>query len=243
MASAKAPADQVTIVGRIFNSTIGLKFTMAVTGAGLVLFVLQHMTGNLQIFLPLGADGLHPINKYAHFLQSLGGVVWAARLTLLVGIGLHIMAAIKLKRRNDAARPVGYDQRTNIQAKKPSYMMTLSGMTILAFVLYHLAHYTVGVVDTDSFNQYVTVGGVKYHDVHKMVIASFSQPITAGLYIVANVLLGLHLHHAASSMFQTLGLRTSGYASIVDKIGPTVAVVVIAGNVSMPLAVLLGIVR
>ena len=243
MATAQ-PAGKMMLAQRILDSTIGLKFIMALTGAYMVFFVLQHMVANLQIFLPVAANGLHPINKYAAFMQSLGGILWVLRGSLIASLGLHVWSAIKLKGRNEAARPVAYDGgKTNIQASKPSYMMTMTGVVILAFVAYHVAHYTLGVVGADGYNQFVTIDGTRYHDVHKMVIAGFSQPIVAGLYIVANVLLGLHLHHAASSMFQTLGWRTGGYAQLVDKIGPTIAIVVIAGNVAMPLGILLGIAR
>ena len=243
MASAST-AGRMTIAKRLLDSTIGLKIIMAVTGLMLVGFVVQHMVANLQIFLPVGEDGLHPLNRYAHALKSLGGLLWVARLGLLGGFVLHIWSAIRLKSMNDAARPVNYDGgKTNIQAGKPSYMMTLSGMVILAFVGYHLAHFTLGLVDVEAFKNSVTVNGIVYHDVYKMTVAGFSQPLVAGLYIVANVLLGLHLHHAASSMFQTLGWRTGGYQELVDKIGPTIAIVVIAGNVAMPLAVLLGIIQ
>jgi succinate dehydrogenase / fumarate reductase, cytochrome b subunit len=169
--------------------------------------------------------------------------MWLARILLLNALVLHVWSAITLNKRNDAARPVAYERRDNIQASKPSYMMTLSGVTILAFVLYHLAHYTLGIVDPISFKAAVTVAGVEYHDVYRMVVAGFSQPLNVALYVVANILLGLHLHHSVSSMFQTLGVRVGGYKAMVDKIGPAVAVVVISGNLAIPIAVLAGIVR
>lgn len=238
-----ATADSATMAQRIFTSTIGLKVVMAVTGALGVGFVLGHMIGNLQVLLPAGPDGLYPINKYAHMLQSLGGLLWAARLGLIAILILHVWAAISLKKRNVAARPVGYDQQADLKASKPSKLMTLSGMTILAFLLYHLAHFTFGLTGAE-YNQYTpAINGIVYHDVQAMVIGGFQQPLVAGLYIIANILLGLHLHHAATSMFQTLGLRRGGYRAIVDKVGPALAVVVIAGNVTMPLAVLLGIIK
>ncbi len=238
--STATAGGKMMIAKRLLDSTIGLKFVMAVTGLAMVGFVVGHMAGNLQAMLPMPADGLHPINKYAYTLQSMGGLLWIARGGLLVMIVLHIVAAKKLTARNAAARPVQYGQKENLQASKTSYLMLLSGLVILFFLLYHLAHFTLGIVDAGAFTQFVTVNGVKYHDVYNMVAASFSQPLVAGLYIVANVLLGLHLHHAASSMFQTLGWRTGGYKDLVDKIGPTIAVVVIAGNVSIPLWFLVG---
>ncbi len=236
-----ATANGFVMARRIFDSTIGQKFVMAITGAIWVGFVVGHMIGNLQVFIPPIPGEVHPLNEYAHFLQNTGGLLWIVRAGLLVTFALHVRAAIRLKRKNDAARPVGYERKDNIQANKPSYYMTLSGLTILAFLLYHLAHFTLGV-GADGFGDTAPIGGIHYHDVYTMVIKSFANPVVAGLYIVANILLGLHLSHAASSMFQTLGWRVGGYVSVLDKVGPAIAVIVIAGNVSIPLSIWLGIV-
>ncbi len=226
-------------IARLFGSTIGLKVVMAVTGVIWVGFVLGHMVGNLQIFLPMPEDGVHAINKYAAMLKSTGGVLWAVRLGLLAAFATHVWAAITLSGRNKAARPVGYDRYDNIQSKPSSNYMLISGLVILGFLLFHIAHFTMGVVQPDAYSRHLPNG---MHDVYTMFVLGFRNPVFAVLYMVSNVLVGLHLHHAVSSMFQTLGLRTPGYRGLIDKISPAVAAVVIVGNVLMPLAVLVGVI-
>lgn len=226
-------------IGRLLSSTIGLKILMAATGLAWIGFVLGHMVGNLQIFLPMPDDGIHPINKYAALLQGAGGLLWVARIGLLATFAAHVWAAITLSKRNKAARLKTYAVKQNIQAKPSSYYMLISGLVILGFVIFHLAHFTLGVVQPAAASHHLANG---MHDVYTMFILGFRNPVYAGLYIVANILLGLHLHHAVSSMFQTLGLRTPKYRVYVDAAGPAIATVVILGNVLMPLSVLLGLI-
>lgn len=235
-ASAKQNAG---VFGALLGTTIGLKALMAVTGFVWVGFVLGHMVGNLQIFLPMPDDGVHAINKYAAMLKGMGGLLWAVRLGLLAAFAAHVWAAIKLGGVNSAARPVQYrDRKAQVSTFSSSYMR-VSGFAILFFVLYHLAHFTLGMTDPGAFNHHLPNG---MHDVYTMFILGFRNPIVAGLYVIANVLVAMHLHHAVSSIFQTLGLRSARYAPIIDKIGPTVGAIVAVGNLSMPVAVMLGLI-
>ncbi len=227
------------VFGALLQRTIGLKLLMAVTGLIWVGFVAQHMVANLQVFMPMPADGVHPLNRYAAALQSLGGLLWVARIFLLVVFVAHVYAAIRLTQLNRAARPVDYRVRTTQVSTFSSSYMRVSGFALLFFVLYHLAHFTFGAVDQAAYARTLP-GGM--HDVYGMVIVGFRNPIAAGTYIVANVFLALHLHHAVSSIFQTLGLRTPRYAPLIDKLGPAVGLAVGAGNIAMPLAILLGLV-
>ncbi|HAN30581.1 MAG TPA: succinate:quinone oxidoreductase [Myxococcales bacterium] len=232
-------------IARLIASTIGLKTIMALTGFVWIGFVLGHMVGNLQIFLPgYGpADpelGAHAINKYAAMLKATGGALWVARLVLLGAFVTHVWAAITLARRNKAARPVDYERHSKIQAKASSYYMLISGLMLLAFIIFHLAHFTLGLVQPGAYAINHLDHGLP--DVYKMFILGFRNPIFAGGYIISNVLLGLHLHHATSSMFQTLGLRTPKYRRIVDKAGVAIAASATIGNVMMPLAVVLGLI-
>lgn len=238
MASATANA-RPGVLGALLGTTIGLKALMAVTGLLWVGFVVGHMAGNLQIYLPMPADGIHPINKYAAMLKGTGGVLWVVRLGLLATFAAHVWAAIKLTGINGAARPVGYREKKFQVASFSSAYMRVSGFAILFFVLYHLAHFTLGLTSPEHFARHLDNG---MHDVYSMFVLGFRNPIVVGLYVVANILVALHLHHAVSSIFQTLGLRTARYAAIVDKLGPAVGVIVAVGNLSMPLAVLLGLV-
>ncbi len=226
-------------IGRLLSSTIGLKVLMAVTGFIWVGFVLGHMVGNLQILLPMPADGPHAINKYAAALKATGGVLWVVRFGLLAAFAAHVWSAITLSGRNKAARATTYAVHTNIQAKPSSYYMLVSGLAILGFIIFHLAHFTLGLVQPEAAGHYLSNG---MHDVYTMFILGFRNPIYAGLYIVSNVLVGLHLQHAVSSMFQTLGLRTPKYRAYVDFAGPAISAIVIVGNVLMPLSVLLGLI-
>lgn len=231
--------DRKGPLAALLGSTVGLKVLMAVTGLLWVGFVLGHMVGNLQIYLPMPADGIHPINKYAAMLKSTGGLLWAVRLGLLATFAAHVWAAIKLTGVNGAARPVAYREKRFQVASFSSTYMRVSGFAILFFVLYHLAHFTMGLTNPADYARHLDNG---MHDVYSMFVLGFRNPIVAGLYVVANVLVALHLHHAVSSIFQTLGLRTARYAATIDKIGPAIGVLVAVGNISMPLAVLLGLV-
>jgi succinate dehydrogenase / fumarate reductase cytochrome b subunit len=226
----------MSVPARFYRSSIGAKIVVAATGIGLFLFVVAHMLGNLQIFL-----GRSALNAYAHKLQSLPLLLWGARAGLLAIVGVHIWTTVRLTLRNRAARPVGYAFQDTVQATITSRTMIWSGLMIAAFVVYHLAHFTLGVVQPEAHHltEKLADGSVRY-DVYSMVVLGFRNPVVAGTYIVAMVLLAMHLHHGASSLFQTLGLNDTRWNPLVSKVGPAVAVVVGVGNASMPLAVLAG---
>jgi succinate dehydrogenase / fumarate reductase, cytochrome b subunit len=242
MANATTSTSRGPLWG-LLSSTIGLKVVMAVTGAMWAGFVVQHMLANLQLFLPIPVDGpqagIHPINRYAATLKDLGALLWVARFVILGAFVAHIVAAIKLTRLNQHARPEPYREKRAIVSTFSSSYMAVTGFAILFFVLYHLAHFTLGLTNPDDFARHLPNG---VHDVYSMMILGFRNPIAVAIYCVANVFVALHLHHAATSIFQTLGLRTSRYARAIDMVGPTVAVVVAIGNLAMPIAVLLGLI-
>src|SRR5882762_2783015 len=126
------------IISRVFNSSLGKKYVMAISGLIMFLFVIAHLAGNLQIFL-----GAEAINRYGHFLQSNPELIWPARLFLLLMLVLHIWAAVKLSLENKAARPVGYASWQPAGATYASRTMMMSGIIIFVFVIYHLLHFTV----------------------------------------------------------------------------------------------------
>jgi len=225
------------IISRLFNSSLGKKYIMAVSGLVLFLFVVAHLAGNLQIFL-----GPEAINRYGHFLQTNPELIWPARLFLLLMVGLHIWAAIKLSAENRAARPVGYAQYRPVGSSFASRTMLMSGLIILVFIIYHLLHFTVQV-------QYINLTGqsfvdfmdpAKRHDIFKMMVVGFNNIGVSGFYILGMALLCLHLSHGVSSMFQSLGWKNQAYGPVLNKLAQVVAVLIFLGYSSIPVAILLG---
>jgi succinate dehydrogenase / fumarate reductase cytochrome b subunit len=220
---------------RVLGSSIGTKFVMGATGALLVLFVIGHMLGNLQIFL--GPDAL---NHYAELLRTLPEALWVVRLMLLVAVVLHIVTAIQLTLQNRAARPERYVRTRPVQVGIAARTLILSGSLIGAFVVYHLLHFTFLVTHPEYALLHDARGR---HDVYTMVILGFSQwPITL-FYVAAQILLALHLSHGTASVFQTLGLGGERWRPFVERAGAVVAWIVLIGNVSIPTAVMLGLLR
>ncbi len=206
---------------------------MAITGIMLMLFVLGHMLGNLQIFL-----GAEQLNKYANALQGLGNALWVIRGGLLVILLAHLGAALQVTRLNRAARPVPYQHELDYQTTTfASRTMMFTGGIIIAFVIYHILHFTV-VTDEALVAIKGHHGDLK---VYEMVVAGFSNIIVSLVYIVANILLGVHLTHGVKSLFQTLNLRTESNANCLENLSKGFGVLVIIGNCSIPVAVLMGI--
>jgi succinate dehydrogenase / fumarate reductase cytochrome b subunit len=225
------------VITNIFNSSLGKKYIMAVSGLVLFLFVVGHLVGNLQFFL-----GPESINRYGHFLQSNVELIWPARIFLLAMIGLHIWAAIKLSIENKAARPVPYANWNPTTATYASRTMLMSGLIIFAFIIYHLLHYTVQV-------QYINFTGQNFvsfedpqkrHDIFKMMVLGFSNVWVSVFYIIGIALLCLHLSHGVSSMFQSLGWKNKVYGPCLDKGSKILAWLIFLGYVSIPISVLLG---
>lgn len=208
---------------------------MAVTGLALLGFVIGHMLGNLQIFL--GQDRL---NDYAAALHGMPALLWSARFGLLVLVGLHIWAAVVLTLENRRARPENYRQRGTIQATYASRTMRYSGFILLAFIIYHLLHFTAQVVNPKYRDLLDEAGRA---DVYTMVITGFSNVWISGFYILSMFLLAMHLSHGIASMLQTVGLRNSGTRAMIGSISWLFAAVIFVGNISIPLAVLFGYVK
>jgi succinate dehydrogenase / fumarate reductase cytochrome b subunit len=208
---------------------------MALTGLALMGFVLVHMAGNLLIYR--GRDAL---NDYAHTLDTSPVLVWTARIGLLAVFVLHIVLGIRLTRQNIAARPVRYVYEDTVQANWASRHMLLTGLVVLAFVIYHLLHFTFGVIDHADFKAVLSRDARGYADVAGMVVGGFSQPLISLSYIVAQLVLGLHLWHGASSWLQSLGLNHPKYARLVGGFGAAYTAAIVLGNCSIPLSILLG---
>ena len=217
---------------RGLSSSVGTKQLMALTGVALLLFVLAHMLGNLQIFL-----GQEAYNAYAAKLKGLGPVLWVLRGGLLGVFLLHVGCALCLTRRNRAARPVPYAVQEPLASTYASRTMLMSGLVVAAFVVYHLLHFTLGVTDPDAYH---LVDAAGRHDVYSMFVLGFQQVPVALAYVGAMVLLGLHLAHGIPSLFQTVGWNAPRYRGLTTLVGRGLAALIVLGNVAMPLAVLFG---
>lgn len=223
-------------LSRFYASSIGKKILVALTGAALILFILGHLIGNLLVFA--GPDA---INEYGHLLQTAlhGGGVWIARVGLLTAVVIHVVATIQLTRQNRAARVDRYGKEASQVSSKSSRTMIWSGLTILAFVIYHLLHFTVRTGNSYNSAAYkTTLHGEEVHNVYKMVIDGFSWAPAAIFYVIAMLLLGSHLSHGVSSLFQTLGLATHRTEPVFKKLGHAFALLIVIGNCSIPLAIL-----
>lgn len=227
-------------VKSILNSTIFNKVIMAATGLILVLFIIGHVLGNLQIFI-----GQEAFNKYAAFLQSLGELLWVIRGVLLISVVLHIYTSIKLKFLNWSAKPQGYKVKGYVKSTLYSRTMIYTGIVILLFVIYHLLHFTVGVADPEIYGhtEFYGPGNIfERHDVYNMVIMGFQKPIVAGVYMLAVIFLGFHLSHAIQSMFQTLGWSGPKLTERLITAGKVLAFLITIGYLSIPVSVLLDLI-
>jgi succinate dehydrogenase / fumarate reductase cytochrome b subunit len=221
---------------RFCSSSIGRKWIVALTGLGLFGFVIGHLVGNLQVFL----GSPEPINRYGAFLQGLGELLWAIRFGLLVMVVLHIVFTIKLRLENRTARPEKYAVTKYRAASSPARWMALSGLMVLCFIIFHLLHFTVQSVDPSFLTLHDDKGR---HDVYRMIIRGFKNPYASGFYIVAVGLLAMHLNHGIASMFQTLGLNSAKVRPLWEKGGPALSWLIFLGYASIPVAVLLDIVK
>jgi succinate dehydrogenase / fumarate reductase cytochrome b subunit len=232
------PAPPRGVVREFWDSTVGKKAVMAVSGLVLVGYVIGHMLGNMKIY-----QGEPHYNAYALWLREIGSpafnyehLLWAVRVVLLVSFAAHIVAAVQLARLSRAARPIGYAMKEPLASTYASRTMRWGGVILALFVVYHVLHLTFGAVGYAP-GEYVPLS------VYRNVVIGFSVWYVSAFYVAAMIALGLHLYHGVWSMFQTLG--TSGFA--VDRfyrgVALAVTLAVVLGNISVPLAVLTGLVR
>jgi succinate dehydrogenase / fumarate reductase, cytochrome b subunit len=229
----------MNLLTHVWRTSLGKKYLMAVTGLGLSCFLVVHMLGNLQIF-----SGPAQINGYARLLKVSGEVLWGARLTLLLLAVVHITCAIRLALENRAARPVPYARPDLVVATYASRTVIVSGLIVAAFLAYYLLHFTAELKainltgqDFRSFQSQSRLGQPE-HDVFKMMIVGFRQPLVAGFYILAMGLLCLHLRHGFQAWMQTLGLRNEAYRWWIDRLAVAGATLMFLGYASIPVAIL-----
>lgn len=225
---------------RFYQSTLGKKVVVAVTGIVLFAFLIGHMTGNLKAFAGSDAtSGIHKLDLYASFLRTVGsdmfghgGILWIARIGLLVALILHVVTIAQLQVRNRAARPVEYSSYKYRTSSVAARSMFLGGIVILAFVFFHLAHLTFGVVTPDSF---------EHGHVYENVYNAFQNPVLLAVYLLAMVFVGLHLFHGLWSLCQTLGIDRPDRNATLRLVAKSLALVIALGFMAVPVAVYAGL--
>jgi succinate dehydrogenase / fumarate reductase, cytochrome b subunit len=233
--SSAAAAQTIHRAIHFYAAPIGKKVVMAVTGLILFGYVLGHMLGNLQIF---SADP-NQINHYAAFLHSTASFapLWIIRFVLFAAGVLHIVAAVQLTKVKSDARPVGYVKKKDVPTSYAARTMVWSGPIIAAFVIFHVAHLTVGAVMP------LRDVGENQPDVRYNIVSGFQNPLVSAFYILAIALLCMHLYHGLWSMCQSLGWIDPRHNEKIKKAAGAIAILICTGFVSVPLAVLGGFVR
>lgn len=239
-ATARSARRRKPFLLDLYGTAVGKKYAMAISGIAMMGFVLAHMIGNLKLYFgPADMDG------YAAFLKRLlyplapkETVLWIFRFGLIAMLALHLHAAWSLTQLNRKARPVKYQGARDYQvANFASRTMRWSGVVVLAFIAWHLLDLTFGTVNTIGAD-----GEFVREEVYANVVRSFERIPVAAFYMVANILLGIHLFHGVWSIFQSLGWNNPRFNAWRRAIATGFAGIVVVGNVSFPIAVLAGIV-
>ncbi len=218
-------------LGRTLQSSIGGKWVVALTGLGLVGFLVAHLAGNLLVFA-----GPQALNDYAAGLRKFPALLLAARVGLVAIALLHIFFAVKLNLKNRAARPVAYSAKTYVKASLQSRTMVLTGVLVLVYALWHLADLTWRLTDS-------AVQQLGPFDAYQMVVLRFSNPLNSLFYILMMVVTGIHVSHGVQSVFQTFGLNHHKYNRCFRSLGPLLGSALAILFMAIPISVLLGIVK
>ncbi len=215
---------------RFWQTTVGKKAIMAVTGFILFGFVIGHLLGNLQVF-----ESPEKLNHYAALLKSLPALLWGTRIILLLAVGLHIWSSFQLWLLQRKARPIKYVKKTNIHSTYASRTMLWSGPILLAFILWHLLQFTFGAVHPGApFDEL---------NVYNNVVLGFQVWPVSLFYIIAMTMLCYHLYHGLWSMFQSLGFSHPVYTPWLKTLAKIVAILIAIGYISIPVAVLAGVIK
>jgi succinate dehydrogenase / fumarate reductase, cytochrome b subunit len=216
---------------KFWDSSLGKKIVMALTGLAGVGFVVGHMVGNLQMFK--GAGAADAMASYAKLLRISMPALWAVRVGLLACVALHITAALQLNARNRAARPQGYQKVTSQASTFSSRTMLLGGILLLTFIVVHILDMTLGVAHPNF----------THLDPYNNLVYGFQRPLMAGFYVLAAASLAAHLVHGAWASFRTLGLQKASERPLHRSVAVAIAVVVALGFMSVPVAVVAGILK
>ncbi len=222
-----------------YQSSIGKKWIVALTGLVLIAYVIGHLIGNLQVYI-----SPEQINWYGERLHSLGPLLWLVRAFLLLCFVVHIYTTILLAIQNRAARPDRYAVKKTIRTTAAARSMVVSGLIVLCFVIFHLLQFTIKPQNLPagiSFPSFTMANG--HTDIYTMLVTSFSNPLTTVFYIVGMFLLAMHLSHGFSSFLQTLGLNSKKVFHLLETGGTALAWLIFAGYVSIPVSVFVGILK
>ena len=225
-------------VQSLYASTIGKKFIAAITGLVLLGFLIGHVAGNLKVFTGVTSDGVPHIDEYGHFLRVAGEplvpemfVLWAARIVLLASLFLHVVVVAQLALLSSEARPVNYVRSKKRASTLPALWMMFSGLLILAFIIFHILHFTTGTIRLGEFEY-----GYIYNNLH----SSFGMwPVAMG-YVLVMIVLGFHLQHGAWSLFQTLGWDNPDRNKMLRVAATLITVLIVVGFAAVPLAFMSG---
>jgi succinate dehydrogenase / fumarate reductase cytochrome b subunit len=218
-----------------YQSSIGKKYIVGLTALILIVYVLGHLVGNLQIYL-----GQNRINTYAKFLHDLGPILWAVRVVLLAAFVTHIVATIQLANENRLAKPQKYAVAGYQRSTMASRTMILSGLIVLCFVIYHLLQFTIHATNPEFRKLHDSLGRP---DVYGMLILGFRNPLVSLFYVLGLFLLASHLSHGFESVTQTLGINNRRISRFVSVGGQTLTWLIFVGYVSIPASILLGVIR
>ncbi len=242
-APATMPADPGSAPTRgawlreVWQSSIGKKVMVAISGGVLAAYVLLHVLGNLKAFQGTGASGA-AIDAYASFLRTAGepvvpedGLLWTVRVLLIAALVLHVTGVIQLSRRNRGARPDGYPAK-RIRRSLSSRTMLVGGLILLAFIIFHILQFTTGTINSDEY-----VEGAVYFNLYE----AFQNPVFVAIYVLVPVVLGLHLRHAIWSTTQTAGWDKPNRNPTIRRTSNFLAVAIAVGFASVPIAFWTGI--
>jgi succinate dehydrogenase / fumarate reductase cytochrome b subunit len=226
---------RLTIVISFLKSSIGKKIIMAITGQGLIIFVIVHVLGNSSIYVGW-------LNAYAKNLHDLPALIWLFRVVMLIAITMHIYFGVVLKLENRSSRHKGYAVKNTIESTFAGRNMIWTGGAIGVFLIYHLLHFTVQVVNTDSAARSNT-DVLGRPDVFKMVVLNFQNLPIFVLYILSIVALFLHLTHGIQSSMQTVGLNNERTMPFIVRFGYAAAFILFLGYIAIPTVIYLGLLR
>lgn len=214
---------------KIFSSSIGKKFVMALTGLAMIIFLIEHLSGNILLF----SKNPDPFNEYAHFLISFGWLIIVAEIILLAILFFHMISGISVALGKRKARPINYYKTGNAggASKKTfaSSTMIWTGLLLFLFLAIHLKTFKFGPYYT------TTVDGVEIRDLHRLVTEVFRKPGYVIWYVASMIFLGFHLRHGFWSSFQSLGVNHPRYSPIIYSVGIIIAVAVSIGFLGIPI--------
>ncbi|MFJ5127808.1 succinate dehydrogenase [Streptomyces sp. NPDC088555] len=234
MALATRTDRRPSMTRTLWDSSVGKKTVMAVSGLIMLLYLVVHMIGNLKIFFGSGE-----FNHYAHWLRTMGEpflhyewALWIVRVVLVAAVVLHATSAYQLSRRDIRARPAAYVHRRP-RASYATRTMRWGGIILALFIVWHILDLTTGTVHPGGFQS-----GHPYQN----VIDTFSTWYGNTIYIVAMLALGLHVQHGFWSAAQTLGAGNAARDRALKGLANALALVLTLGFISVPVAVMTGVV-